>query len=109
MPEPLVLFLDLLGFVPDALGFVLQLLQELLAFELAQLVLLCLLLTIIICLLLATHEVSAAARWPDPAARGGRTWASACSILHRRSIAITTILEDSGACIESSWADLLTG
>lgn len=46
LPELLGFFLDLLGFAPDLLGFDLQLLQTLLAFELAQLVLLHLLLNV---------------------------------------------------------------
>jgi len=54
----------------------------------------------------ATHVVTAAARWSDPAARDGRTWASAWPSLSPRSIAVTGIWANSGASVESRWADL---
>ena len=54
----------------------------------------------------ATHVVKAAARWPDPAARDGKTWASACPILSRKSVAVTGIWADSGASVESCGLNL---
>ena len=44
--------------------------------------------------------VMAAARWSDPAARGGTTWASAYPILPGRSVAVTAIWADLGASVE---------
>ena len=49
---------------------------------------------------IATHVARAAARWSDPAARGGTTWASAYPILPPRSIAVTAFWADSGASVE---------